>query len=98
MASKEEQIAEIARIASQYQELVTEGAHWSGGPVSSDAIKSVAEAVMQSMDARTLLRGLAESDAPEAMIRGLLAISWAQGFNVGAKYSDRRGPGSDLRK
>ncbi|AEY94101.1 hypothetical protein SHJG_8838 [Streptomyces hygroscopicus subsp. jinggangensis 5008] len=37
-----------------------------------------------------MLRGLAQSKTPEETIRGLLAITWAQGFNVGALYADKQ--------
>jgi hypothetical protein len=46
--------------------------------------------VAQSLDAETMLRGLAQSKTPEETIRGLLAIAWAQGFNVGALYADKQ--------
>ena len=60
-----------------------------GCMVSPETLRLVADAVMQSIDAGTLLRGLAESATPEQTIRGLLAVAWAQGFNVGAMYVDK---------
>ncbi|MCX4681415.1 hypothetical protein OG413_40165 [Streptomyces sp. NBC_01433] len=91
MTSESDKAAEIARIALQYRDLMLEGAMWSGGPVGAESIKQVADAVSQSMDAGTMLRGLAESKSPEATLRGLIAIAWAQGFNVGAMYADKHG-------
>ncbi|MET8676039.1 hypothetical protein ABZW18_00140 [Streptomyces sp. NPDC004647] len=38
-----------------------------------------------------MLRGLSESKTPEETLRGLLAIFWAQGFNVGTLYADMQG-------
>ncbi|MFE1453392.1 hypothetical protein [Streptomyces olivaceoviridis] len=90
MTGESDKAAEIAQIALQYRELIQDGAMWSGGPVSAETIKLVADAVAQSLDAESMLRGLAQSDTPEETIRGLLASTWAQGFNVGTLYADKQ--------
>ncbi|MEU5239693.1 hypothetical protein ACH4UR_25470 [Streptomyces lydicus] len=90
MPSEREKAADIAQIALQYRELTLEGTMWSGGPVSPETLKLVADAAAQSLDAETMLRGLAESKTPEKTIRGLVAITWAQGFNIGAMYADKQ--------
>ncbi|MCG7522890.1 hypothetical protein MHW47_00270 [Streptomyces sp. OfavH-34-F] len=91
MTSELDQAAEIAEIALQYRQLLQEGAAWAGGPASPETIKLVADAMTQSLDAEATLRGVADSSTPEDTLRGLLAIIWAQGFNVGTMYAERQG-------
>lgn len=91
MPTERETAAEIARIALQYRALGQEGDGWSGGPVSPDTLKQVARTVAQSLDAGSILRSLEASESPEEMLHGLLAVLWAQGFNVGAMYTENQG-------
>lgn len=91
MTAELDRAVEIVQIALQYRELIQEGAVWSGGQVTAETTKLAARAVAQSLDAGILLRGITDSATSEETLRGLLAMIWAQGFNVGTMYAEKQG-------
>ncbi|MEU0937621.1 hypothetical protein [Embleya sp. NPDC005971] len=90
MTFEKHEAAAIAKIALQYHKLSAEGVMYSGGPVNAETIKVVAGAVSDSLDVDQMLSGLAKSGNPARLLRSLLAISWAQGFNTGSMYAEGR--------